>query len=219
MEAILWAWVVASNLRRIGLISASILLHIFHDFRRYFCHDRATIGSRSGVDRGVSPSSITIRSTSDDFTAKSLRSRLDRAAIAVRSGRDRGVLPHAAGTVRSESNAPPIFTNRASPGLQIGILRSRDMAVGSMKPGRLDGLDCAITWLSDGDRVVLVPTKIGRSRRVHVAKGKPCDPFTYDVFKHVFDLAIAWTRVQAIHALRSVPAGSDARRAATSPTR
>ena len=178
MEAILWAWVVASNPRRIGLISASISLHVCHDFRRDFRHDRATIGSRSGVDRGANPSSITICSTGDDSTANSSQSRFDRAAIAVRSGRDRGVLPHAADAVGSESSAPPIFTNRDSPGRQIGILRSRDVAVGSMKPGRLDGLDCAITWLSDGDRVVLVSTKIGRSRLVHVAKDASCDQFT-----------------------------------------
>ena len=129
VEAILWAWVVASNPRRIGLISASILLHICHDLRRDFRHDRATIGSRSGVDRGVSPSSIKTRSTGDDSTAKSPRSRLDRAVIAVRSGRDRGVLPHVADAVRSESNAPPIFTNKDYPGRQIRILCSRDVAV------------------------------------------------------------------------------------------
>ena len=163
VEAILWAWVVASNPRRIGLISASISLHVCHDFRRDFRHDRATIGLRSGVDRGVSPSSITIHSTGDDSTAKAPRSRLDRAAIAVRSGRDRGVLPHAADAVGSESNAPPIFTNRDSPGRQIGILRSRDVAVGSMKPGRLDGLDCAITWPSDGDQTF--PTRPRRIQR------------------------------------------------------
>ena len=106
------------------------------------------------------------------------RSRFDCAAITVRSGRDRGVLPHDADAVGSESNAPPIFTNRASPGRQIGIVRSRDVAVGSMKPRRLDGFDCAITWPSYGDRVVLGSTKIGRSRRVHVAKDMPCDQFT-----------------------------------------
>ena len=38
-------------------------------------------------------------------------------------------------------------------------------------------------------------------------------------FRHVFDLAIAWTRVHAIDALRSEPAGSDAYRAATRPAR
>ena len=35
---------------------------------------------------------------------------------------------------------------------------------------------------SDGDRVVFVSTKIERSRRFHVAKGKPLDHFTYTVF-------------------------------------
>ena len=145
-----------------------------------------TIAPRSGRDRASIVVLVLLRSPSVRPATIprqiSSRSRLDRAAISVRSGRDRGVLPHAADAVGSESNAPPIFTNRDSPGRQIGILRSRDVAVGSMKPGRLDGLDCAITWPSDGDRVVLVSTKIGCSRCVHVAKGKPCDHFTYDVF-------------------------------------
>ena len=110
--AIPWAWIVASIPRRLNMISASISGHFCHNFRRDFRHDHATIGSRSGVDRGANPSSITLGSTGDDSTANSSRLRFDRAAIAVRSGRDRGVLPHAADAVGSESNAPLIFTNR-----------------------------------------------------------------------------------------------------------
>ena len=37
-------------------------------FRRDFRHDRATIGSRSGVDRGVRASSIACRSMGDKST-------------------------------------------------------------------------------------------------------------------------------------------------------
>ena len=76
----------------------------------------ALIAPRSGVDRGVSASSVTVHSTGDDSMAKSPRSRLDCAAIAVRSGRDRGVLPQAADAVGLESDAPPIFTNRGRSG-------------------------------------------------------------------------------------------------------
>ena len=67
-------------------------------------------------DRGVSDSSITVRSTGDDSTAKSPRSWLDRAAIAVRSGRDPGVLPQAVDAVGLESDALTIFTNRGRSG-------------------------------------------------------------------------------------------------------
>ena len=38
-------------------------------------------------------------------------------------------------------------------------------------------------------------------------------------FQHVLDLTIAWTRVHAIDALRSEPAGSDAYRVATRPAK
>ena len=149
MEAIPWAWVVASIPRRIGLSLASISLHICHDFRRDFRrdfrHDRATIGSRSGVDRGVSASSITVRSIDDDAMAKSPRSRLDRGSIGPRSWSS------STGCRRR----------------QIGILRSHDLheerrialhvAIRWMKSGRLDGRDRAIIvdvrWRSCGPRL------------------------------------------------------------------
>ena len=103
MEAILWAWVVASNPRRIGLISASISLHVCHDFLHDFRHDRATIGPRSGVNLTAQASSIDFRSMGADsapfplhfrFDRGSIvpRSRLDRAAIAARSRLDRAAI-------------------------------------------------------------------------------------------------------------------------------
>ena len=81
-------------------------------FRRNFRHDRATIGSRSGVDRGVRASSITGRSMGNesapiprpnplDRGLIAPRSRLDCSAIAARSRRDRGVLPQPLHAVRS----------------------------------------------------------------------------------------------------------------------
>ena len=70
----------------------------------------ATIGPRSGVDRGTGDSSIAVQSTRDDSTMKSPRSQLDHAVIAVRSDRDRGVLPQPAYAVGLEFDAPKIFT-------------------------------------------------------------------------------------------------------------
>ena len=104
MEAIPWAWVVASNPRRIGLISAPILLHVCHDFRRDFCHDRAAIGLRSGVNHDARASSIACRSMGDKSAPIPRQNLLDRAAIAARSRRDRGVLPQSSTAVRLCSN-------------------------------------------------------------------------------------------------------------------
>ena len=69
--------------------SASILLPNSH----HFCHDQATIGLRSGHDRGHGRSSMAVRSNGSNSTTLALRSRFDRTAIAVRSNRDHGVLP------------------------------------------------------------------------------------------------------------------------------
>ena len=60
----------------------------------------ATIGPRSGHDRGPGRSLIAVRSNCGDSTTLALRSRLDRATIAVQSNRDRGVLPLALWAVR-----------------------------------------------------------------------------------------------------------------------
>ena len=113
------------------------------------------------------------------------RNLLDLGSIAPRSRFDRAAIVEFFHMLPTPSDQNPtlhrssrIGADRDSPGRQIGILCSRDLhkerriaphvVVGSMKSGRLDGLDRAITWPSDGDRVVLVSTKIGRSRRVHV---------------------------------------------------
>ena len=77
MEAILWAWVVALNPRRIGLIPASILLQGYPDFR----HDRAMIGPRSGVNHDAQASSIARRSMGDESAPIPRHNLLDRAAI------------------------------------------------------------------------------------------------------------------------------------------
>ena len=60
-----------------ALIGLQISLQKGHDFR----HNRAAIGLRSGVDRGVRASSITFWSMGDKSAPESPRSRLDRAAI------------------------------------------------------------------------------------------------------------------------------------------
>ena len=110
------------------------------------------------------------------------RTLLDCGSIAPRSRFDQAAIVEFFHTLQRPLDLNPTLHRSSrigiSPGRQIGIVRSRDVAVGSMKPGRLDGFDCAITWPSDGDRVVLGSTKIGRSRRVHVAKDMPCDQFT-----------------------------------------
>ena len=142
MEAILWAWVVASNPRRIGLISASISLHVCHDFLHDFRHDHATIGPRSGVNLTAQASSIDCRSMGADsapfplhfrFDRGSIvpRSRLDRAAIAARSCRDRGSI--AARSRRDRvlpgvSSAVRLFDRDEDPMLQVRS-RSRDRMI------------------------------------------------------------------------------------------
>ena len=85
MEAIPWAWVVASNPRRIGLISGPISLHVCHDFRRDFRHDHATIGPRSGVNHDARASSIACRSMGDESAPIPRRNLLDCGSIAPRS--------------------------------------------------------------------------------------------------------------------------------------
>ena len=81
VEAIPWAWVVASIPRRIGLCLASISLQICHVFAAIF----ATIGSRSGVDRGVRASSITGRSMRGESPPILRHNLLARGSIAPRS--------------------------------------------------------------------------------------------------------------------------------------
>ena len=54
-------------------------------FRRDFCHDRAKIGSRSGVDRGVRASSIACRSMGDKSAPIPRQDLLDRGSITPQS--------------------------------------------------------------------------------------------------------------------------------------
>ena len=81
MEAVSFAW-----LR--GFKSASILTGFhcqqasnFHDLAPRSDHDRATIGSRSGFDRGLRSSPISIGSCRGDSALEGVRSRLDREVL------------------------------------------------------------------------------------------------------------------------------------------
>ena len=71
-----------------------------------------------------------------------------------------------------------------------------------MKPGRLDGFDCAITWPSDGDRMVSARRRSDAHDASTWRKICPAISSLKMYFRHVFDLTIAWTRVHAIDALR-----------------
>ena len=127
MEAIPWEWVVASNPRRIGLISAPISLHVYHDFRRDFRHDfrhdRATIRPRSGVNHDARASSIAFRSKGNKSALIPRPNPLDRGSIAPRSW--------------SSSTAPP----RRPIELQVtGGSRSHDR----------DPLSSSVRWRSNG---------------------------------------------------------------------
>ena len=153
---------MASNPRRIGLISAPISLHVCHDFRHDFCHDRATIGPRSGVNHAARASSIACRSMGDDSAPIPRHLLLDRGSIAPRSW----------------SSSTIVHRRPITPQVN-EWLRSRDRVVHDFDecppPDRVDRGD-------DHDRNVLRLMKIQRSRIVHVAQGRPCDYFTYDLF-------------------------------------
>ena len=80
----------------------------------------ATIGPRSGHDRGPESSSIVVSSSRNDSAAKDVQSRLDRVVIAARSCRDRGSIKPQSW---SSSTTPP----RRPIDLQVtGGSRSRD---------------------------------------------------------------------------------------------
>ena len=178
MEAILWAWVVASNPRRIGLIQ----LQFCFTFATIFAAIFATIAPRSDRDRASIVVLVLLQSPPVRPATIPRRNLLDCGSIAPRSQFDRVAIVQFFHTLPTPSDRNPTLHRSSRIGILLAVRSESYAPVGSMKPGRLDGLDCAITWPSDGDRVVLVSTKIGRSRRVHVAKGKPCDHFTYDVF-------------------------------------
>ena len=148
-------------------------------------HDRATIASRSGHDRGPGHASHAVQSSGNDSTLKEQRSRLDRAAIAVRSGRDRGVLPQVFSAVRLESDAPDLLRKEKKIGCLVAV-RSRS---------------CSLNIDEDG-----------LSSCRHMAIGEPSDRRHLNrPFAHVMHLMIAWTWV---HAISAVPPESNAHRAA-----
>ena len=113
-------------------------------FRRDFRHDRATIGSRSGVDRGVRASSIACRSMGDKFALIPRQDLLDHATI-----------------VEFFHEIPPPSDEAL---IVMKIRRARKFHAASLEAVRSRSRDIQLM-------------KIGRSRRVHVAKGKPCDHF------------------------------------------
>ena len=158
METILWAWVVASNPQRIGLISAPISLHVSHDFR----HDRATIRPRSGVNHAAPASSIACRSMEDDSAPIPRHLLLDRGSIAPRSW----------------SSSTIVHRRPIKPQVN-EWLRSRDRVVHDSEERPPSD---RVYRGDDHDRNVLRLMKIQRSRFVHMAQGRPCDYFTYDLF-------------------------------------
>ena len=125
-------------------------------FRRDFRHDRTTIGSRSGVDRGVRASSIACRSMGDKSTLIPRQDLLDRGSIAPRSRLD-----HAA-IVEFFHEIPPPSDEAL---IVMKIRRARKFHAASLEAVRSRSRDLQLM-------------KIGRSRRVHMAKGKPYDHFT-----------------------------------------
>ena len=158
MEAILWAWVVASNLRRIGLISAPISLHVSHDFRHDFRHDRATIRPRSGVNHAAPALSIACRSMEADSAPIPRHLLLDRSSIAPRSW--------SSSTIVHRCPITPQVNE---------WLRSRDRVVHDFDERPPSD---RVNRGDDHDRNVLRLMNIQRSRFVHVAQGRPCDYFT-----------------------------------------
>ena len=114
MEALPWAWVVASNPRRIGLNFASKKKL---QNRPRFSRDRP----RSSVDRAPGSSKLLLNDRGINSTREVPRSRLDRAAITVRSDRDRGVLPRVAYSVGLESDAPDSREERETPLFTVAV--------------------------------------------------------------------------------------------------
>ena len=91
-------------------------------FRRDFRHDRATIGSRSGVDRGVRASSIAGRSMGNQSAPIPRPNPLDRGLIAPRSQLDRVVIVEF-------FHSPSTPSDRASGNWRVTIARSRSTSL------------------------------------------------------------------------------------------
>ena len=84
-ERVFGCGVVASIPRKIRLDLASIWSQGDPDFRRDFCHDRATIGPQSGVNHDARASSIACRSMEDESAPIPRQNLLDRGSIGLRS--------------------------------------------------------------------------------------------------------------------------------------
>ena len=110
------------------------------------------IGPRSGVNHAARASSIACRSTGDDYAPVPRHLRLDRGSIVHR----RPITPQVNEWLRSHDRVVHDFDERPP-------------------SDRVDRGD-------DHDRNVLRLMKIQRSRVVHVAQGRPCNCFTYDLF-------------------------------------
>ena len=130
-------------------------------FATIFAAIFATIAARSGRDRASIVVLVIRRSPSVRPATIPQRNLLDRGSIAPRSRFDRAVIVEFFHKLPTPSDWNPtlqrssrIGADRGSPGCQIRIRRSRDLheerrialhvAIGSMKSGRLDGLDRAI---------------------------------------------------------------------------
>ena len=81
MEAVSLGEDVASDWLRISHNFASILLRNGHDFRLKKTHDRATIGPRSGRDRGAIEVLVSCRSFSNRLETIASRKLHDRGSI------------------------------------------------------------------------------------------------------------------------------------------
>ena len=173
MFATIFAPIVATIAPRSGHDRASIVVLVV---RRSPSFRPATCPRRNLLDRGsIAPRSRFDRAAIVEFflelpTPSDVNPTLQRSS---RRGADRDHM-----AVRSESDDPAIFTKRGrsrSHGRQIGIRRSRDLhaerriavhvAVGSVKSGRLDGLDRVINPRCDRRPFEEDP----RSEKCHVA--------------------------------------------------
>ena len=173
--ATIFAPIIATIAPRSGHDRASIVVLVVRrspSFRPATCPrrnllDRGSIGPRSRFDRAAIVFFHELPTPSD------VNPTLQRSS---RRGADRDHM-----AVRSESDDPAIFAKRGrsrSHGRQIGIRRSRDLhaerrialhvAVGSVKSGRLDGLDRVINPRCDRRPFEEDP----RSEKCHVETGE-----------------------------------------------
>ena len=158
----------------------------------------ATIAPRLGRDRASIKLLQLRRSLADRWKTIPLRSCAIFSSIAVRSRRDRGVLPRSSIAVRLRlrwtsgyDRAITWSTISRSVRRQIKLIAVMIMISTSSVWWRSSAPDLS-TWRKIGPAIISLTIS----------------------FRHVFDLAIAWTRV---HAIFAALIRSDARQAATSP--